>query len=80
MTLVHKDLIPGFFLNSILELIPGSYDITKLNKAKGIFQSAKMIEPGFVKLIQPKIKCFNRFLPQRLYELKEEAKFNKHSR
>jgi hypothetical protein len=80
VTLIHKDLVPGFFLNSILQLIPGSYDITKLLKNKAIFQHAKIIEPGFVKMIQPKIKCYDRFLPFRLEELKNEAKFNKHSR
>ncbi len=28
----HKDILPGFFFNSILELIPGTYDIGKINK------------------------------------------------
>jgi hypothetical protein len=34
----HKEIIPGFFFNSILELIPCKFDITKINKRKKIFE------------------------------------------
>ena len=37
IVLNHKEIIPGFFLNSIMQLIPAQYDISKINKNKKIF-------------------------------------------
>lgn len=37
LVLNHKDILPGFFFNSIIELIPGSYEISKINKQRKIF-------------------------------------------
>jgi hypothetical protein len=80
LSLTQKELLPGFFFNSIMELIPATYDLTKINRRKYIFEEPKIIEPGFVKLLQPKVKCYDRFLPVRLEELRNQARYNKHSK
>lgn len=74
LVLNHKDILPGFFFNSILELIPGTYDIGKINKkGRVIFQTQNIIEPGFVKQLQPKVKCFDRFLTKDMDDLKKQT-------
>lgn len=66
LVLNHKDILPGFFFNSLLELIPSSYDIGKINKNKRVFEETRVFEAGFIKTIQPKVKCLDRFLSEDL--------------
>lgn len=64
LVLNHKDILPGFFFTSLLEIIPGSYDISKINKNKRLFEETRVFESGFLKTIQPKVKCLERFLSE----------------
>lgn len=66
--------MPGFFLNSILELIPGRYDISKINKKKKLFEEMKIIDTGFLRQLLPKVKVYDRFMPEQLENLKIQAK------
>lgn len=66
IVLNHKQIIPGFFFNSMLELIPCKFDIQKLNKNKKIFEEMRILESGFVKDLLPKVKSYHRFLPENL--------------
>jgi len=66
--------LSGFFFNSLLEILPANYDVKKINKKKKIFEEAKIIEPGFVKSLLPKVKCFERFLTPYIEKLKIDAK------
>jgi hypothetical protein len=66
----HKEIISGFFFNSILELIPCKIDVKRINKRKKIFEEMKIIESGFIIDLLPKIKSYHRFLPENIEALK----------
>lgn len=34
----NHDILPGFFLNCLMKLIPAKYDLTKLNDKKMFFK------------------------------------------
>lgn len=45
----HKDILPEFFLNSLIHEFNGIYDLSKLNRNKTIFQDKNIIEIGFLR-------------------------------
>ena len=59
--ITNTELIPGFFLNSLIKLLRIQPDITKLNKAKKPFREEGVIGQGFVVSLQPKVKSYYRF-------------------
>lgn len=44
----HKEILPGFFFNSIMDLVPGIYEVAKINKRKKIFEEIRVLDSGFV--------------------------------
>jgi hypothetical protein len=48
IVLNHKEILPGFFFNSILDLVPGIYEVAKINKRKKIFEEIRVLDSGFV--------------------------------
>jgi len=44
-----------------MQIIPGRYDLSKINKMKAIFKDDGIITKGFVIELLPKIKSFYRY-------------------
>jgi hypothetical protein len=44
----NHDIMGPFFLNCLIKLIPGTYDLTKLNDKKTFFKDEGIIHQGFV--------------------------------
>lgn len=57
----HHDLSGAFLLHTLTKLIPGVYDLTKLNDKKVFFRDDGIINKGFVAEIIPKVKSFYRY-------------------
>ena len=57
----HHDIAGPFFLNSLMKLMPGKYDLTKLNDKKVFFKDEGILTKGFVAELYPKIKSYYRF-------------------
>lgn len=57
----NHDIAGPFFLNSLIKILPGVYDLTKLNDKKIFFREDGIINKGFVSELLPKIKTFYRY-------------------
>ena len=44
----NHDIIGPFFLNCLMKIIPGNYDVSKLNNKKVFFKDDSIIGKGFV--------------------------------
>lgn len=44
----NHDIVGSFFLNSMMKLIPGKYDLTKLNDQKVFFKDDSILAKGFI--------------------------------
>ena len=48
-------------LSCLITLIRGKYDIGCLDKSKAIFKDQGIIQKGFLKKLEPKVKSYYRF-------------------
>lgn len=56
--LSNSELIPGFFLNSLIKLLRVKVDMSKFNKSKKMFKEEGIITEGFVGSNEPKVKSY----------------------
>lgn len=59
--LTNSELVPGYFLNSLIKLLRVRVDMSKFNRGKKIFKEEGIINPGFVIGIDPKVKSYYRY-------------------
>lgn len=59
--MTHQDLAGAFLLHTLTKLIPGRYDLTKLNDKKSFFRDDGILNKGFVAELVPKVKSYYRF-------------------
>ena len=77
----NSEIIPGFFLNSLIKLLRLKVDTTKLNKTRKVFKEEGVIGNGFVVEFEPKVKSYYRFTTEFIekvkYACREEKKDEK---
>lgn len=57
----NSEIIPGFFLNSLIKLLRVQVDMSKFNKGRKIFKEEDIISLGFVLAVDPKLKSYYKF-------------------
>lgn len=57
----NHDISGPFFLNSLMKIIPGSYDLGRINQKKTFFKDDGIVGKGFVVEMLPKVKSYYRF-------------------
>ncbi len=60
----NHDILGRYFLNCLMKIIPGSYDLSKLDDKKVFFKDDGIIGKGFIVELVPKIKSFYRYTTQ----------------
>lgn len=61
MPLNNTEIVSGFFLNSLIQLLKIEVDMSKFNKSKKIFKEEGIILQNFVVRTIPKVKTYFRF-------------------
>jgi hypothetical protein len=57
----NHDILGPFFLNCLMKILPGSYDISKINQKKTFFKDDDILAKGFIIELLPKVKSFYRY-------------------
>ena len=59
--ITNSELIPGFFLNSLIKLLRVRVDMSKFNRGKKVFKEEGIVGAGFVMGVDPKVKSYYRY-------------------
>ena len=54
-------MLGTFFLNCLMKIIPGMYDLGRVNLNKVIFKEDNIIGKGFLAELVPKVKSYYRY-------------------
>lgn len=54
-------MLGTFFLNCLMKIIPGRYDLERVNLNKVIFKEDNIIGKGFLAELVPKVKSYYRY-------------------
>lgn len=61
----NSDVLGPFFLNCLMKVIPGKYDLDRVNMKKVMFKEDDILGRGFIVELLPKVKSYYRYTTER---------------